>query len=344
MQLKIEVDPEDSSLLRGFAVTYSNQFQVYGRRRRSKDADGDFEEFDIVISRDGWLFKEWDAARLVGRFIEDAVLVGSWENFSFKWAAREEYDAHPFDFHPQTGVREGVKLEGGVEGEGKNAGTKEEPNKSQEEEVEIVEQEQQTDEEVTPEMTKDSMDQAEDKGAAERQIQRSAAEGEPESNGTGAMSGEETVKSTTTSAEEEKEEGEGEGEGEGEEEEEEEGTFRFRCIPVETYRFRHILDGDQNKAKARWHFLRETVLHLVRVRLWSWNHLKTWGVDRRAFLDCYRRDWLHQRRFAIHNPLTEEELGAWQTLKYRLPPGMISLCVGSLAWSLRKLPFHQYVL
>lgn len=117
-------------------------------------------------------------------------------------------------------------------------------------------------------------------------------------------------------------------------------AFIFRRTPVEVWGFRHILYEDENKAKARWKFLREAVLHLVRRHLWSRRYFQAWSADRRAFLDYYRRHWLRRRRFTIHNPLTREEKDNWRVLELRVPPAMIRLCVESMVWSLRRLPFH----
>ncbi|KXN81069.1 hypothetical protein AN958_06142 [Leucoagaricus sp. SymC.cos] len=118
-------------------------------------------------------------------------------------------------------------------------------------------------------------------------------------------------------------------------------TFIFRRTPVEIFHFRDLLREEENQAKARWNFLRESVLHLVRRRLWSWKHIKAWGDDRRKFFDFYKRSWLlNTCNFVTPNPVTSEENLAWRDLKYRLPPGLIRLCVEALNWSLYRLPFH----
>ncbi len=118
-------------------------------------------------------------------------------------------------------------------------------------------------------------------------------------------------------------------------------TFVFRRTPVEVAGFRHILNEGENKAKARWTFLRESVLHLIRRRLWSWSYFKTWSAERSKCLDFHKRNGLRStRNFVTLNPLTQSEKEEWNNLKYRLPPSNIRLCIESLNWSLSRLPYH----
>lgn len=117
-------------------------------------------------------------------------------------------------------------------------------------------------------------------------------------------------------------------------------NFVFRRTPVEVHRFRHILDQHESKVKARWYFLREAILCLIRSRLRSWSHIKAWGADRRAFLDYYRRDLLCQYEFVIHSPLNPVEGKQWYNLKSHLPPMFIQPCVEMSLWSLDRLPIH----
>lgn len=92
MHLKLEVNPEDSNVLKGFAVTFYGNWDVYGRRRLPKNRDKESEQLDLVVySEDGpWL-------RLLGRLhTVDETLVGRWTTFEKELDAKAAYDADPF--------------------------------------------------------------------------------------------------------------------------------------------------------------------------------------------------------------------------------------------------------
>ncbi|KAF9441858.1 hypothetical protein P691DRAFT_682710, partial [Macrolepiota fuliginosa MF-IS2] len=122
-------------------------------------------------------------------------------------------------------------------------------------------------------------------------------------------------------------------------------NFILRRTPVEVFQFRHILEeGSGDKVKARWHFLRQAILHLIRSRRWSRSYFAVWNTDRRKFLDNYKRDWLSgSKGLAIHNPLTQEEKEEFLNLRSRVPPTIAYLWESSLRWSLNRLTWHYYI-
>ncbi|KAF9447847.1 hypothetical protein P691DRAFT_775829, partial [Macrolepiota fuliginosa MF-IS2] len=253
IQMYIEVDPEDNTLLKGYAVAWLGKFELYGRRRWLKDLGSEVEELDIVIT------SRRDFFRLLGRFTrENEELIGELSTFPAKEDVKAAYDAHPFG---DSILVDGEGDREGAGGEGKT---------------------------VT-------------------------------GGGNGAVPANDHLEAPTT-------------------------KFVFRRTPAEVAGFQHILDEGDNKAKARWNFLREAVLLLVRRNLWSWSYFKAWGADRHAFLDYYKRNWLRSTgNFMISNALTRTDRKAWRVLQYRLPPAHIRLCLETLVWSLYRLPFHYGV-
>ncbi|KAF9447894.1 hypothetical protein P691DRAFT_705890 [Macrolepiota fuliginosa MF-IS2] len=332
-QMKIEVDPEDNNLLKGYAVTYSGKLEVYGRRRWFKDSDEEFEEFDIVMS-----FEDGYSVRLIGKLIEaDEEAVGGWATFFEKDDANLAYNSYPFgDAAPTEGGAESVE---GSAGDGRREEGGSIGGEGEGEEQDATEWLQETDgvelgEEDNPKL---AVDQNPDDA-----VSHIEAEADTQNEGIGDRPAPETE----TEGDEPNEEGAvasegGDGEAPADEEEPTVRSFVLRRTPVEVAGFRHILYEDDNKAKARWNFLREAVLHLVRRRLWSWSQFKAWNADRRAFLDYYKRNWLVSTcNFMTPNALTLADKQAWYDLKYRLPPAHVRLCVETLIWSLYRLPFH----
>jgi hypothetical protein len=323
-QLKLEVSPDDNSLLTGFAVTFSGRLDLYGRRR-SIETEGEstgYEQIDVVM----W-FEDGYSVRLVGKLnqLPEESLGGSWATFTEKEEAKEMYDKYPFDEGPSAA---GV----GEDGDGPNKEEYQEQvngetDASQQEDPDTVDPKMHTDVVVPGEGETNPLAET---GSGTKPTPLNDEDTETQvagSNEDGAVALA-PVEATKPDAVDE----------------DDAPTIRFfvfRRTPVEVCKFRDLLYEDDKKARARWNFLRESVLHVVRCRLWSWKHIKSWGENRRKFLDFYRRNWLLATcNFMTPNPLTPEERSIWYDLKWELPPSNIRLCVEVLSWSLYRLPFQ----
>jgi hypothetical protein len=367
MQLKIDVDKDDpeGKKLTGYAVTFSGRLEVFGRRRQlatqesesgdnsagvgavvngegSAGADraegggeggsskepsvigvGGYEEIDIVM-----FFNDGYSVRLVGRMNrEDESVVGDWATFSNLEDAKKAFDEQPFGDDPSEGEQGAGLREGRESGEevGEENGDREShrENDVEEESKESIEGVTETEMVITM-------------GGVQEKTEVPTEEKD---------SGDET-KEIITDGEEELDSEEREGEAKAAQEESEDdapvsNAFEFRRTPAEVYRFRDLLSKDENQAKSRWNFLRESMLFLVRRRLWSWKNIKAWGQDRQRFLDYYKRNWLLAIcNYVTPNPLSPEERAVWDSFKCGLPPSNVRLCVDVLSWSLDRLPFH----
>lgn len=319
-QLNIELDEKepDGTKLKGYAVTFSGTSALSGRRRWGKvDAYGEgggkgiterrsgVEEIDILM-----YFDDGYSVRLIGKMVkEDDTLVGRWTGFSTKENAEKAYDGFPFGDDLSPMASEGEEGSDGTGGRKSDEGDRRE-------EAEKIEEET-SGENGVGKVAQGSGEEETDVPGEENAPGVDAKEGYAEAEGgTKPAKEEDHVDAPCVR------------------------TFAFHRTPAEIYQFRDLLFESEEKAKARWKFLRESVLFLVRRHLWSWRNIKVWGENRRKFLDFHKRSWLERCNFKTPNPLTSEDKSAWSRLKYSLPPSYIWLCVEALRWSLSRLPFH----
>ncbi|KXN91180.1 hypothetical protein AN958_02747 [Leucoagaricus sp. SymC.cos] len=309
MQLCLKLGPDDYSLLKGFAVTLSGRFQLRGRRRtvEATDEGAAFEQIDVLM----W-FDDGFTVRFCGKFeADDESLSGDWATFYQKEDAKALYDKYPFCVSPPAREDEGGEAQQDnvgsreVSGDAGSPGGDEDKKKSRisspetnpKDEVDLTSEVQAVTDDVDDQPSK-----LDTEGIANDAGEKKTGEPVDGEEGGDASPVDDTIDDT--------------------------GTFIFRRTPVEIFHFRNLLDKEENQAKARWNFLRESVLHLVRRRLWSWKYIKAWGDDRRRIFDIYKRFSLfNMRYFVIPNPVTPEERLAWHDLKYRLPPGLNRLCI-----------------
>ncbi|KAF9445936.1 hypothetical protein P691DRAFT_777225 [Macrolepiota fuliginosa MF-IS2] len=331
MQLKIEIDPEDHKLLKGVAVSHFGKLEIYGRRRWVGDTGSAFEQFDIIMM----FVPPSTAMRLIGRFVKGLgaleELVGELTMLPNPGYARHIYDTHPFGVNPtfvERVERRGSDDEGQAgrtsDDEGEDIPGREGDPKDMDHPDSDADNNVMSKGEATPHAEAEDIPNAEAEDTPNAEAEDTPnAEADPEPAGNGPL------RNTVTT------------EAGSDDEERLDAGFVLRRAPVEVFRFRHILyKASESKAKSRWEFLREVVLHIIQSRRWSWRYFKAWSADRRAFLDYAKRDRLTWLGFVIQNPLTPEDLAAWWDLRNRVSPAPINLCNEASKWSIDRLSFH----
>jgi len=369
IQLKIEVDEQDEHALTGVGVSYSGRLEVYGRRRQSVDgeikvrggteeeddkesleeeAGGDGEEkveeparksnkdeeIDLVLS-----FSDGYTIRLIGKFVVTREeLTGTWVIYNNAELAKEDYEATPYgqplieEKEVQDKLHEHERIETNEADKEKGVEVEE-----QEEIEEREESESKPGEDVAVSDQADVV--AEDVGVETENLNST----ETEDTKKAEIIDDDNPRMTTDADVFPIVKAETEGmatEVEVEEKREFIRTFIFTRCPAEVCHYHDVFSAE-NKARARWAFAKKAVLRLVRIHGYSWSEFKSWGQQRRTFLDYYKRDWMTSTcQFAISNTLTAEDKEDYDRLEHDVPPANIRLCVETLRWSLYRLPFH----
>ncbi|KAJ3573154.1 hypothetical protein NP233_g2616 [Leucocoprinus birnbaumii] len=115
--------------------------------------------------------------------------------------------------------------------------------------------------------------------------------------------------------------------------------FIFRRTPAEVAGFCSLPDADvpRGTAKSRWAFLRDAVLHLVRVKLWSRSTIRASCADRSRLIDVHCKSELNHKNFSLPEPLKLNDLQASFDLRYRLPPLNITPSILAATWKLERM-------
>lgn len=100
------------------------------------------------------------------------------------------------------------------------------------------------------------------------------------------------------------------------------GTFRLGQAPAWAHQFRYSSSElQENAARARWSFAIGSTIYEAKQRLWSWSFFKNRRINRKRFLELFkRRELTSTWNFAQKFYLTEEEVKELQLLESSLTP------------------------